>query len=891
MKYIIGLLAMLFMLELALGHAAETLLEVDFSKQMVDRHLLQKGSFDGPLPEGCNANYLGWTASVVKAKVLSENGRKFWRLTVEKVSPEIQFSWGPRSLKAPGLYRLTVRCRLASDISFAMRQFPAPYKTFWSVGISAASSGWVDRTYLIDLGQSSTVPIGLFLYPGLGVFDLAALKLESISLEEFSSSVKRPARECQNFFRNTRFPLGLQAGWNIGRDFACGAVESDPANAGPSGQPSLKIQFDKPSALYSEPFQTSDPAQRNFVSFAYKGTGKWKVAVIHTTDWLSAGGREISASDQWQTAAIPLRFDKRAATARAFTLRLTGEGVLHLDSLQAWVGAPDRTFKPQAAAEVALALPKGEASDQRIQFIDETPAIEYCAMGDLAGATLKFKAFNFYGEEKSLPPVKFGRELAPANRRGTVRYDVFPGKQLGQIRVESWIERAGQVVSPCNEILVTRLNRPVYLAKDAPDSPFGCHFNASPLTIRLMKIAGVNWARFHDASTELTGWFHLESEKGKWQFHDEEIRRYREQHISIFGGLQTAPLWASMYKTSGKKEVNGYFDRYFEPLDLAEWSNYVYTVTARYQGVISDYFIWNEPWGAGFWHSGYDAAKKEYVASPTAALDYAKLSIAAYQAAKAGNPAAKISGFNSLGGDTGKKWTQGVYDGGAYPFCDLIDYHFYTPRNQAQSGDQAQDEFAAATGFIKQKSGVPLKPVYMSEGQGNATGSSGSSGPGFYRHALTWDDDSQPLIAGDKTCRFVVANLAAGAAKVFLYSAHSYQTLALQANFNALLSPDGYPNAELAAYSQMAGKLERTQFVRKIQLNAEVDAYLFAKKAGGTVAAISGFRKAVLALPKNNAFRLADLFGNPSDGTYRGTMLYADSALAPEKLAEALQLK
>ena len=179
----------------------------------------------------------------------------------------------------------------------------------------------------------------------------------------------------------------------------------------------------------------------------------------------------------------------------------------------------------------------------------------------------------------------------------------------------------------------------------------------------------------------------------------------------------------------------------------------------------------------------------------------------------------------------------------------------------------------------------------MSEGQGNATGSSGSSGPGFYRHALTWDDDSQPLIAGDKTCRFVVANLAAGAAKVFLYSAHSYQTLALQANFNALLSPDGYPNAELAAYSQMAGKLERTQFVRKIQLNAEVDAYLFAKKAGGTVAAISGFRKAVLALPKNNAFRLADLFGNPSDGTYRGTMLYADSALAPEKLAEALQLK
>jgi hypothetical protein len=43
----------------------------------------------------------------------------------------------------------------------------------------------------------------------------------------------------------------------------------------------------------------------------------------------------------------------------------------------------------------------------------------------------------------------------------------------------------------------------------------------------------------------------------------------------------------------------------------------------------------------------------------------------------------------------------------------------------------------------------------------------------------------------DKAARYLVANLAAGAAKVFLYSAHAYGFLMQIQNLLALIGPDG----------------------------------------------------------------------------------------------------
>ncbi len=47
----------------------------------------------------------------------------------------------------------------------------------------------------------------------------------------------------------------------------------------------------------------------------------------------------------------------------------------------------------------------------------------------------------------------------------------------GQFRIEIQAFRNGKAVSVVNKMVVTRLPHPLYLGKDAPDSPFGIHTN------------------------------------------------------------------------------------------------------------------------------------------------------------------------------------------------------------------------------------------------------------------------------------------------------------------------------------------------------------------------------------------------------------------------------
>lgn len=878
--------------------ASEPVLCVDFAKSTREVHAKAKGSFDGVLPEGCGADFPGWNASVATSRVMAEGSRSFLRITTAKIDASVQFSFPLKDLQLPGSYRLTISSRHpGSDLSLGIRQFPAPYKTLWTGSVPAVDAKWVERRFVIHLDQKLDSPIGLFLFPGLGECDLATITVESLSADEALTLVQRPSTDCRNFFRNSRFPLGLQAGWSVSREFRGGVIDTDPAWTGPSGFPALKLESPHPLTLYSEPFQTSDPAARNFVGLAMRGTGTWTLSVIAPRP--SGRSREIARqalapAPDWKTENLELKLDAEARLSRAFALKLSGTGTLHLDAVQAWAGMPERAYVSQGECEVALGLPPSSLSDTRIQFADEEPVLMFCVTGAVEGSTLKLKIVNLHGEEKPLPDIPLGSSpgQAPVIQRGTFRYDAFGDAMLGQFRVEAKIERNGQRTSPFNEILVTRIRRPVHLTEDAPNSPFGCHFLASPLTIRMMKAAGVNWARFHDAGTDYTGWYHLEPAPGTWTFHDDEIQLYRNNKIKIFGGLQTAPPWASLYLNSGKQGFDTYFDRYFQPSNLAAWSNYVKTVTNRYKGVIDDFFVWNEPWGESFWHTTYDPIAKAYHGGPAAAADYAKLSIAAYRAAKEGNPDCRISGFNTFAGDPGKLWTQGVFDGGAYPFCDMVDYHFYTPKDQGFPGDQAESTFADATGYLRQRVPGFAKPVYMSEGQANSSGSASGSCFGLYHHALPWINEDLPLLNSDKTCRYVVANLAAGAAKVFLYTAHGYEALAIAPSFLTLVGPDGYPQPELAAFANLAWHLEDSQFVRRVPLNHQVWAYFFAQQKGTrTTAVISGLRNGRFDFPVSKNFSVTDLVGNPvpSPARFSGTLLYVSAECDAGKLTQFLR--
>lgn len=867
--------------------AGETVAAVNFTAQLKSVREKGKGSgsFIGMLPENCVPNF-GWNASVASTRSETEKGRKYLRLNVAHIDQGIQF-YVPIPKLEPGSYRLSFVGRLQSGcrLRFGLRLIPPPWSSFWGeeLGSQDAEGGWIDKNFVFTFADNPETGLGIFLYPmNSGSYDLVSLKLERMTDPDFLTAVPRPAADCRNFFRNSRLPLGLQAGWSPGRENEA-KISADAASTGPSGFPPLRLDGTN-AVLYSEPFQTADPLAENHVSVAARGDGSWRMELFYAerSNLRKVAGRNFQASAEWKTETLNCKLNAQAKAAPAFVLKISGSGKLDLDAFQAWAGAAARVYRSQGECEAALSLPPSECSEERIVFADEPAKIDYCVTGDFAGGVLKLKAVNAWGRMEELPPVKLDGEKHLV--RGTVDFNAFAAAPLGQFRIEAEVERGGRRISPCNELLLTRLERPVHWTGDAPDSPFGTHALATPLTIRLLKAAGINWVRLHDAGTDYTGWYHLEREKGRWTFRDREIRRYRDAHIKILGGLQTAPPWASYFPV-GEQKFNEYFDRYFEPRDLNAWANYVTTVVKRYRGVIDDFFLWNEPWHIHFWHVG--GAYGHYKSSADPAGDYARISEIAYRAAKKSSPEVRISGFNSTNGTRGIDWTRKVCDAGAFPYCDTIDYHEYNGNDQALPFSDVQSGYKDAVGSIERKEPGGKKPVYMTEGQGNTDAGMGRIDFGLYRCALPFPNGYDPALTGDRTCRFVIDLLAAGCSKVFLYSAHCYTSLAVRGQFTAIVGADGYPSVETAAFSHMARRLEDTKFVRTVQLTPQINAYVFQGR-DRVIAAISGVRTARLRLPTGKDWEIADLFGNPSDGSYCGTLLYVDSKLPPRELIRGL---
>ena len=883
---------------------AEVLLESDFGKCPVERDNTAAGEFKGVLPEGWGDSFVGWNKSQAESHVVTEDGKSFLRFTVAKIDEagNPQFTVGIPPLVDGGYYRLTVRARNTSTgpLSIGIRMVPAPYRYRYEKQ-GGPSAGWVEKTWCFKLDHKTGESLGLFLVTcGVGVVDVALVRLEKLTTPaEVAATLPRPDRATKNFFRNSRLPLGLQAGWNLNRMSDKATAAPDPECIGPSGSPALRLESNqqidsftavKGISLYSEPFQVADPMEGNRAGLSFKGKGKWRIAILGG----SGAGKEIEPTEEWKRESIEFT---PHFTQKSYALEISGEGTLWIDAFCAWSGDKDRPYESAGACEVALGLPPSEIAETRIQFEKEPAAVIYCVTGDFKGAILKARVANIYGREKNLPEIR----LDPATLSGKIDFGVFPETPYGQFRTEAWVERDGKRISPMSEMVVTRLKRPVFWGKDAPESPFGCHFLSVDRTIKTMKAGGVNWARLHDAGAEYIGWGWLEPEKGKWEFRDEYIQRYRANHIKIFGQLGTSPKWASYRSKVNNGPQNPsfsdfYVDHYFQPLSLDDFANYVKTVTARYKGVIDQYFVWNEPFYPCFWAVAYDKAKGEYITSKHPQADFAALMKAAYTAVKAVDPTIKVSGFNTASWELGRNWTKGVYDAGGMAWCDLIDYHFYTTVPQGFCGSHADGTYNDAVGYIREKEGRLDKPVYMSEGLGRP----GTPGPydqgpcelpinsGLYKHALPYVADEDSVLIADLMCKYVLNVLANKVEKVFLYTAHSYRNLGVAESsaFCILLCSDGYPHPSLAAHSNLALHLEGRKFLKTVEVANGLYAYLFSGR-DRTVAVISGRPGcAAYQLPGAEALKGSDLFGNPlpAKSAYKGTLVFAEAAMTPEAL-------
>jgi hypothetical protein len=855
-------LLLLLLIATAASAATQVLIDTDFGvpgKAFSDVSAERGNSITGALPEGWGENS-GWKSKVVATyEPVTEAGRSFLRVT-QTSGDGLQFRYSlPGIEKEAGYYRLTLTARSVIGGSLGLRFNDAPYSTAWTAN-PAMDAQWRDFSYDFRLTPQKQ-DLGLYFYlSGNGTLDLQKLKLIKLSEQDLIEEIKAkyPDAGSGNLMRLSRFPLGLQSGWAIDRDYSDGdqvQVDSDPKVPGPSGVPSLRLTAPDGLRVYSAPFATPWSFDQHTVSLYVRGDWDGKLLVGGGRNEIRAQLPLKTSGDQWQR--VELTF-KPLLLAPAHHLRLEGKGTLWIDQLQVEHAAKATAYAPQTPVEVSLALPASEASSARVLFEGAPLKMNYAVVGLSSAAVLKARLVTLYGDEKLLPPVK----LAASNcATGTLNLEAFKAHPLGAYRLEAWVEDAtGKKLSAENELVIYRLRRPRYWGKDAPNSFFGIHTLSANRHLTMAKAAGCNWVRLHDAGTEYIGWAHLEPEKGKWQFRDADLKRYRDHNLKILGLLSTAPGWA----TNWGKPTSGYFDRYMEPLSMDDWANAVRTIVSHHKDLIDTYEIWNEPWGSAFWSWKFDEKNgtdytAKFVPSETPSADYARLQKVAYSAAHDAFPKVNVVGFNTYGAANGTKWTSDLLGFGALDTCDTISYHHYESSLTGFPGDATEKAYRAAVGPIIDKLGRVSKPVWMSEG----CPESGDVSNGFYRYTLPYENTNDNWRLADRLVRYVVSRRANGESKAFLYTMHGISTFGGHVQWTTLVTAEGYLHPSAAAHSAMAWLLEDTDYVKRVPLAEDVYAYLFSCPARSVAVISTAAKHAPYKLPKSSDVQRLDLFGNP----------------------------
>jgi hypothetical protein len=829
-----------------------------------------KGSLEGVLPKGLNDNFSSWSKAFVKTSQIAEKNGKFIRFETVQGGEPGQFSCQKIDIETPGAYRCTVKANTRNEpLKIGIRQTRAPYGFLWSGTFS--SSGMDEITQVFRVGKpDKEPPFSMFVWTPGGTVDIESIKFWRVPEKDFAAKIDRPAKGTKELASSTRFPLGLPFGWNVSRESFPGGAASRSNNADAEALDVLHVDGDENFALYSAPFQVCDPEKRHTVQFLYRSDADWQVFVKNDSrHWLAS--KKVKASPEWSVGSVSFKPGKYA---EGFFVEFKGSGIMQLDRFSVRAddeGGLSTNSLYEVRAEVALEPKDGEiARGTRIQFEDEPSTVRWCVLNAPKDSVLELKVTDVYNRTKTIDTVKFKEAKKIAT--GTVDYLPKGIVKLGQFRVSGMlVDKGGSKAALVGETVVTRIKRPVAWGKDAPESPFGAHFLANENMVKTMKAAGVNWARFHDAGTAYTGWSFLETEKGKWKFSDAQIAMYRNNHIKIYAQLGTAPAWATHFGDLGLKQL-GYFGRYLRPTNMVDYVNYVKTVVKRYEKSIDEYFVWNEPWG-NWWASAKDI---KFYDKEKAAYDFGVFQVATSKAAKEAVPGIKISGYNTY--DSKDEWTAGVDTApGAFESCDSVDYHFYTTANQfirsREVGESAILSNACVAPLALKYPAMKDKPVYMSEGQGASSGSGVAAErmSGLYSAILPWKGEKPSfwLKNADMSSKYVVALLAQGVSKIFLYTAHGYVCLCTKPSFITLVGADGYPYPSLAAFSHTASMLEGKKIVKKENCGAKGVAYTFA--GGGKTCTVYSMlsKEEAVALASDGQYKTTDLFGNPfSKDTY-----------------------
>ena len=830
--------------------ADELMFSCDFSSDLrMWETNAYRGSFKGVLPRGLAPDHIARCEGRGFTELRKEDGMGYLRFKSVREGTRFIFSGKSFPVLTPGFYRLVVKGRAVTD------PLRAELKTVkwigtWYGSTKISMPEWETKEHVIRIAKTVEVPTAIALAFSTGEADVASVALYRTDEKDYAAKFRRPPKGTGNLFTRRHFAFALPNGWSWGCESRRGRTEIEGT--------ALVLDAGEKGFFWSAPFQPSDPSTNCTVRFRYRSDRPWRVEVVDYENRCAAV-KTFLPSASMKEAALVFRPEPYVD---AYSLRFTGAGTLRLDDIEAYSGIEAPPRAADDVCEVHLAPDGGEiAAVNNIQFADEQPLAKWKVFGMPDGAQVKVKVTDVYGGEYQL-------EVKGASSEGSFLWNPPTAAKLGAFLVSAWVEKDGRRISPVEEMSVTRLMRPATWGRDAPDSYFGAHFLAHEDVCTAMKAAGINWARFHDACTALSGWYAIEPEKGNWKWPDEEIRVFRDNHIRIFAQLGTTPKWASHFYEM-KRPGFGYFERYLRPTNTCDWVNYVTNYVSHYKGVISDYFVWNEPWYL-WWADGLD---QKYYNRRKAGEDFGRLMLAAYKGVKAADPSATVCGFCTYA--DGGRWVNEVMQGGGYEACDQMDFHFYASQPRCRKGrdlNLTQEAF----GTVYKRHQDCRKPIYHTEG-GAATYGRLS---GLYCATVPWKPDSKQDIVrtSDEIVRLCVSLLAEGITRVFHYTQHSLKALGVKSPYLKLQMPDGKPHPALASHSFMALLLDEAKCERVEDYGKDGLVYSFLRKDGRKVKVYSGLSESeTFSLLKAKKAKIYDIFGNAlTRETYLpGTLIYS----------------
>ncbi len=197
-------------------------------------------------------------------------------------------------------------------------------------------------------------------------------------------------------------------------------------------------------------------------------------------------------------------------------------------------------------------------------------------------------------------------------------------------------------------------------------------------------------------------WYHLEPQKGAWDFThlDADVQRAQQHHADLDLVLESPPTWASARPSESNPYPWQPAGSRAEARDLDDWTNYVRTVAARYRGRVLTYELWNEP-----------NQKDSYSGTVAGQVTMAQ---AAYRALKAVDPRITVIS-PSPAPSGGQEYLRAFITAGGGSAFDVLGFHFYDNLSDPQIHPEGILNSARQLHAMLAANGLGAKPVWNTE--------------------------------------------------------------------------------------------------------------------------------------------------------------------------------